>query len=236
MEKQAYKRIIAVGDIHGYYDKFCDLDAQLEFKPQEDLLVFLGDYTDRGPDSWQMMEWVKRHWGSTNVIFLRGNHEQMFWDAFRSEDRKALAQLWLYNGGRDTIRSLEECGEYEDIETWLALIEKMPKYLELEQNGQKYIFAHAGIKTGIPMAQQSDSYLLWKRDLLKNGYPGPETVIVGHTPVQVLHEYRIGGQEKVSPAILCEGHFIMVDTGSYMEGGVVSGVDVLTGMSWSSHV
>ena len=46
-----YKRILAVGDIHGMYDKLTTLMAQVRFDPTEDLLIFLGDYIDRGKDS-----------------------------------------------------------------------------------------------------------------------------------------------------------------------------------------
>ena len=39
-----FKRILAVGDIHGMYEKLIALMEQVQFKPEEDLLVFLGDY------------------------------------------------------------------------------------------------------------------------------------------------------------------------------------------------
>ena len=45
-----YKRILDIGDIHGEYDKLVDLyDNKIKFNPPDDLLVFLGDYVDRGP-------------------------------------------------------------------------------------------------------------------------------------------------------------------------------------------
>ena len=35
-----YKRILAVGDIHGMYQKLLSLMDQVQFNPAEDLLVF----------------------------------------------------------------------------------------------------------------------------------------------------------------------------------------------------
>jgi len=35
-----YKRILAIGDIHGELDKFLSLYQQLNFNPAQDLLIF----------------------------------------------------------------------------------------------------------------------------------------------------------------------------------------------------
>lgn len=53
-----YKRILAVGDIHGMYDKLIKLMDKVQFDPAEDLLVFLGDYIDRGPQSLECLDYV----------------------------------------------------------------------------------------------------------------------------------------------------------------------------------
>lgn len=53
-----YKRILAVGDIHGMYDKLIKLMEQVQFNPAEDLLIFLGDYIDRGPQSLECVDYV----------------------------------------------------------------------------------------------------------------------------------------------------------------------------------
>lgn len=48
-----YSRVLAIGDIHGMYEKLITLLVKIQFNPEEELLVFLGDYIDRGPDSAQ---------------------------------------------------------------------------------------------------------------------------------------------------------------------------------------
>lgn len=53
-----YRRILAVGDIHGMYQKLLSLMDQVQFNPAEDLLVFLGDYIDRGPQSLECLDYV----------------------------------------------------------------------------------------------------------------------------------------------------------------------------------
>ena len=49
-----YKRILAVGDIHGMYDKLIALMKKVKFDPEDDLLIFLGDYIDRGRSRWKV--------------------------------------------------------------------------------------------------------------------------------------------------------------------------------------
>jgi len=73
-------RLIAIGDIHGHFDKLTRLLDQVTPTP-EDRLVFLGDYIDRGPASKGVVDYLmelSREFPLT--VFLRGNHEQMMLD------------------------------------------------------------------------------------------------------------------------------------------------------------
>ena len=74
-------RLIAVGDVHGQLKMLEDLINQV--KPtQDDQVVFLGDYIDRGPDSKGVIDYlIQFDQKLPQTIFLRGNHEQMFLDA-----------------------------------------------------------------------------------------------------------------------------------------------------------
>ena len=111
-----YKRILAIGDIHGEYDKLLDLYGKIEFNPPDDLLVFLGDYVDRGPEPLAVLDWMMEREGDPNVVMLRGNHDQMMLDHYvRKEVQKRLGfhvpdddfgEDWLDNGGDATDRTL----------------------------------------------------------------------------------------------------------------------------------
>lgn len=41
-------RVMAVGDVHGQYDKLKKLMRKIKFDPAQDKLIFLGDLIDRG--------------------------------------------------------------------------------------------------------------------------------------------------------------------------------------------
>lgn len=124
---QCAGRLLAVGDIHGYYDKLEDL-MNLVRPTSADKVIFLGDYIDRGPDSRKVLQYLmdfKKRFPGTDSVFLRGNHEQILLDALagsrdmgpsfsslRAISRKAEIELdpdawgiFTANGGRKTLES-----------------------------------------------------------------------------------------------------------------------------------
>ncbi len=69
-------RTIAIGDIHGCADALATLIAAIEPGP-DDLVVTLGDYIDRGPDSRGTIELLIALAGRCRLVPILGNHDQM---------------------------------------------------------------------------------------------------------------------------------------------------------------
>ena len=218
-----YERILAIGDIHGEWDKFISLYKQIDFCPQKDLLIFLGDYIDRGPNSLRTLEWMISHCQYENIIMLRGNHEQMMIDFCESRGED---DSWLFNGGDITARELQLQG-IETIERCFDFIKGLPLSWQIEISGKKFFFCHAGVKPGIPLEAQDEEYLLWIRSEFYNHYKGRDIVVVGHTYTGFVELGR------TTPII--KENMIMVDTGAYMPDGHISCVNVLSGQIWQSH-
>ncbi len=109
--------MVAIGDVHGSYDKLLKLlrgtgliDAELSWMGSTDHLVLLGDLVDRGPDDRQVLDLVRRLQTEATaaggrVHALLGNHEVMnlsgdlryvsaegFRDFLPEEDKKARNQ------------------------------------------------------------------------------------------------------------------------------------------------
>src|SRR5258707_9775940 len=94
-------RTIAIGDIHGCAAPLTAVLAAI--KPAEkDMLVFLGDYVDRGPDSRGVIETVLALQNQCRLVTLLGNHEVMLLDAL---ERGAEGAGWLQYGGAETLAS-----------------------------------------------------------------------------------------------------------------------------------
>ncbi|MCZ7626906.1 MAG: serine/threonine protein phosphatase [Candidatus Methylomirabilota bacterium] len=174
--------IYVIGDIHGCLHPLRRLIAQLRPGDDDDV-VFLGDYVDRGPNSRGVIDYLLTLRG--RYTFLMGNHERMFLDFLQGKERA----LFLYNGGTATLDSY---GGLRGIPaTHLAFLERLRPYHE----NQEYFFVHAGIRPEVPLHEQDERDLLWIRDDFY-AYSGrfPKTVVFGHTPMRevLMEEDRIG--------------------------------------------
>ncbi|MBI4633430.1 MAG: serine/threonine protein phosphatase [Deltaproteobacteria bacterium] len=175
------KKIFAIGDVHGCIAKLQDLVSALPFDTEQDTLLFLGDYIDRGPDSKGVIDYLldlRRKIG--NVVFLSGNHEQMFLNYYRRNEGK---QLFLMNGGESTIISYGRAGlkdgrKMNVPESHLEFFDSLRTSYETD----RYIFVHAGLKPGIPWEMQTPEDMLWIRhEFIGSTADFGKTVVFGHT-------------------------------------------------------
>ena len=238
-----YKRILVIGDIHGHYKKFISLYNQLNVT-DEDLLIFLGDFVDRGPEgeTIYVLEWIMREIKKDNVIALRGNHEQMMLDFFNNGDLN-----WLFNGGNKTGTDIK--AKMKDDPNIMAKVVAFADNLPLSHrmiiDGKDYFFCHAGVKPGIPIEDQKPESLLWIREEFFNYYDGNTIIVVGHTPLLLLkpegsleiwrRDYQdILSIKNIKPQWRRNGKILMMDTGSYFINGRISCMDLKSGKIWQS--
>ena len=195
------RRLFAFGDIHGCAQ---ELEVLIEYLiaarkvDGEDLLIFIGDYIDRGPDSRRVVDYlleVRRMW--PNTVFLRGNHEEMLLDYLALGG--SGGEFYLKNGGIDFFASygISPVGPLSEIRSAIPV-----EHLEFFQNLEfgvslaEFMFVHAGISPNKPLIQQSREDLLWIREeFIKSPHQLGKTVVFGHTAFnQVLVDlpYKIG--------------------------------------------
>ena len=82
-------RTLAIGDIHGCARSLDKLLSVVQPQP-EDLIVALGDYVDRGPDSRGVLDRVIALHAAGRLIALRGNHDLMMLHSREWEDAGAV--------------------------------------------------------------------------------------------------------------------------------------------------
>jgi serine/threonine protein phosphatase 1 len=212
------RRIYAVGDIHGCAVLLADIlnriDNDVAYRPAARVLqVFLGDYIDRGPDSREVIDLLIARQRKGNVVFLKGNHEDC---AIRFlSDPETLPQ-WKNIGGLNTVASYGvTAADYRAAASRRAIADalrsSMPvthlsflHKLALSFTCGDFFFAHAGVRPGIALDQQSPDDLLWIRDdFLCHEESFGKVVVHGHTP---SHE----------PVI--RPNRINIDTGAYATG------------------
>ena len=175
------KKIFAIGDIHGCIIKLQALVSMLPFDAEQDTLLFVGDYIDRGPDSKGVIDYLialKKEIRS--VVFLSGNHERMFLNYYRHNKGK---ELFLINGGESTIISYGHAGlkdgrKMNVPESHLEFFTSLRTFYETED----YIFVHAGLKPGIPWEKQDpDDMLSIRREFVESAEDFGKTVVFGHS-------------------------------------------------------
>jgi serine/threonine protein phosphatase 1 len=213
-------RIYAIGDIHGRNDLLRTLLAKIDADdgqrgPADTIIIFLGDLMDRGDDSAGVIETAMALKASgKKVRFLMGNHEEVFVRACRKNDPK-ITRFFLRIGGEATVLSypitrmeymtldMEQLSERLGSlvpEAHLAFVECFEDQIVIGD----YAFVHAGIKPGVPLAEQRPSDLRWIREEFVEQRGDLEKVVVyGHTIYDDIEE---------------RGSRIGIDTGAYASG------------------
>lgn len=204
-------RVYAIGDIHGRADLLAVLHDDI-FKDAAahpgytDYIVYLGDYVDRGLESRRVLDIVAAPPPpGFGTIHLRGNHEQAMLDFLEDPEK---ARYWLNYGGAQTLFSYGlhlpagTIGPEIRAELRDRLLEVMPKpHLSFLRHLRHaiaigdYLFVHAGIKPGVPIAKQSPDDMLWIRtEFLTSREDFGKIVVHGHTisPIPDLRPNRIG--------------------------------------------
>ena len=98
-------RLLAIGDIHGCYDALRALEAAVPILPT-DMVITLGDYVNRGPQSAAVLEWLIARHATGQLIPLRGNHEIMMLEA---KNGGGSLVDFLSVGGDKTLLSAMPC-------------------------------------------------------------------------------------------------------------------------------
>lgn len=215
----------AIGDVHGEADRLRQmhkniLDRHSLNHPDAALrIVHLGDYIDRGPDSFQTVEDViaLSERSDCDVINLRGNHEQMLIDAVEGKSDSAM-RFWLKNGGDETLQSYLRAGHSGVIDKHFDWFQSLPT-LYCDPDSQT-IFVHAGIDVeAFPYCHET--IRLWTRspDFFDTGnWTNPELanwrIVHGHTPTDDFFPEVDGDEDRR----------INLDTGAVFGGRLTAGI------------
>ncbi len=203
-------RVYAIGDSHGCIGQLKDLQDIIlsdsnagAANVDRRVVVYLGDYIDRGPDSRGLIDrLIGAPLPGFESVHLKGNHDEML---LRLIDEGVAGPSWALHGLFETLESYGI-----DPSVWnrgaaalrAAVVEGLPadhltflRSLHLSHIEGDYFFAHAGVRPGVALEAQSPRDLMWIRDeFLDSDADHGKIVVHGHTPVEVpdLCPNRIG--------------------------------------------
>jgi len=208
-------RDLAVGDIHGHFQRLQQCLDQAGFDPETDRLISVGDLVDRGPHSAEALAWLAKPWFHA----VQGNHE-------------SLAITYLY-GGRLDLEMYRAAGggwfldlPRHEQEVFAEQFLQLPIALEVQTSAGLVGVLHADSPFN-DWAALRESLLFdddarvrevcqWSRRRLKDGDTEPvaglRALLVGHTPV--LQAKRLGNVWHLDTGGWASGHFTLLDLAS----------------------
>ncbi|OBQ95020.1 serine/threonine protein phosphatase [Mesorhizobium sp. AA23] len=211
--------VYAIGDVHGCYDELRTLEQKIEadalqFRGRK-IIIMLGDYVDRGPNSRRVVEHLMAPPPEGFMrVCLAGNHEVAM---LAYLDGHLSLEPWLRVGGRETLfsygidpdRLADLYGSSEEVverireaipATHVAFMRTLPVMICSE----RFLFVHAGIRPGIALEAQDEADLLNIRsEFLAAAHRLDRWVVHGHTIVDV-------------PTL--DGRRLGIDTGAFQSG------------------
>lgn len=201
--------IYAIGDIHGHLGLLRiahDLIADDMARQGPGPVIHVGDLVDRGPDSRGVIDFLIAGLArGEDWVVLKGNHDRMFTrflrDPWDPEPGLRAELSWLHPrlGGADTLRSygVANAGDRPVEKVHAEAVQAVPaSHLDflaarptLHQAGEA-AFVHAGIRPGVPLANQAETDLVWIRDpfLHETASFGP-LIVHGHTALDAATHY-----------------------------------------------
>lgn len=219
--------VCMVGDIHGRADLLDRLLEIIAAESGDPVLIFAGDYIDRGPDSAAVLERL----AGLGAVCLMGNHERMLLDFL---DAPAQAGVrWLGNGGAETLASFgvgqrgggrSGASSAGDRLAGLAAAlraalppgqEAWLRGLPLWWQGEGLGVVHAGADPDLPLERQTETALLWGH----RGFhrPRADGLWIAHGHVIVEEPRAEAGRIAVDTGAWRTGRL----TGAWIAGGAV---------------
>lgn len=219
--------VYAIGDVHGCYDLLHTLEQKIiaDAAPHtgSKLIVMLGDYIDRGPQSAKVISHLLGPPpDGFERVCLAGNHEQMLIDFIAAPRNN---QVWLNGGGKQTLnaygissevyasrslgsKNLDHALSSHIPDEHLEFLENLPALLAMPG----FVFVHAGLRSQVALTAQKDSDLLWIRDefLAMNALEIPQLADLGlAAPLRIVHGHTPSGSPVETPVR------IGIDTGAF---------------------
>lgn len=203
-------RLIAIGDIHGCSQAFAVLLDSIKPTPS-DVVVTLGDYINRGPDSCQVLEMLANLHQTCRHIAILGNHDEMMLDCRNDAHAE---RRWLHNGGNLTLESYGPKATIEAIpEHHWDFLESCVPFYETDH----FVFTHANYCWYSSLPDQPMRLLRWTaiEEEPPQQHVNGKIFIVGHSPGQIRDL----------------GYCRCLDTGCGVEG-VLTGMELFSRKVW----
>lgn len=194
IDSPTHGRRFAIGDIHG-----CNLTLQALVHGQlqltkQDQLFLLGDYVNRGPDSWGVLEYIMGLQTEGYQVYpLKGNHEVMLLDDLKRQDNFSGYSVTIQN--KDVLKQVTPTQR-----TWLK---NLLYYYVLDN----FYLVHGAINTQIDNPLEDVSYMVWERET----HDAVDFLQGKH----IVHGHTVHWKGEIMEAVSKRADCIPLDNGCY---------------------
>jgi len=218
LEQNQNGRDFVVGDIHGNFDLFERLLLELDFNPENDRILSVGDSIDRGPDSHKAIGYYDNPW----FYSVLGNHEEMLISAQARE--YGIYEMWMQNGG-DWSDNVPD----DTLAEMSVFYQTLPLAIQVETEFGTVGIVHADVPREFSwpvliealenntLSKRETKALMWSRDSYRKlrmarEYPGA----LKEVDIDDVHRVYVGHSIVNTPASY--GNMMFIDTGAYSSG------------------
>ncbi|MBI9012585.1 MAG: metallophosphoesterase [Clostridiales bacterium] len=213
-------RVVAISDVHGHYNVLENLLEKVNLK-DEDYLVIIGDFINKGVDSYNTLEIIKKLSTRKNTIILKGNHEMNIERVMSSGEKFASIEDLLHNEYYETLihsmmRELNvDFLDFDKIDDLYIFLHNKRKVdikfisdLPIMASIDDYIFVHGGYDHEFSINEDEKKYLKYD-NFNEHGRASEKNVVVGHWPTCNLRKDQLSN----IPYINYNKKFIFIDGG-----------------------
>lgn len=227
------KNIWVIPDIHGCSKTLRALIGEQIRPSRSDILFFLGDYIDRGPDAKGVIDYIMQLQNDEyDIRLLRGNHEDYLLRIYDDKEsgRKilgislgnALKKEWFRFGGKETLKSFGVSNVHDIPEKYIKWFRELDYFFE----SNSHLLVHAGFNFDLQDPFKDRHAMLWAKDFkVSPEKVGFKRVIHGHVPVSLEFIDLVSKSDQFD--------FIDLDNGVYMPGK--DGFGNLVAMELNTH-
>lgn len=240
-------KVYCIGDIHGNYKGLIQAIERSPFKPEEDLLISLGDLVDGGSESYEVIEYLS---SLPNCILIRGNHDKWFTDWLETTIHPAE---WGQGASKTAVSYINNLDMpyrsiFDEDFSYNQILEDMYKYFPVKHkvflmsainyyiDSKNRIFVHGGFDRFESIENQEEEEFYWNRNLWSQALSAGNTRLKTVEPFSKIfigHTTTMFQKGKTNP--IQAGGVWNLDTGAGSSGKVTI-MDVDTEEYWQSDM
>lgn len=209
-------RIIAISDVHGHGELLRELIEKVNLK-EEDYLVIIGDFINKGLDSFDSLTYVKELGKRKNTIVLKGNHEFFVHHHMKDFERfKQLVEIVTRDGYETLVHALSGHNELPIDDKLKSIFDDLIrhhkeefdylKHLPIMANIGDFRFVHGGYQEYFNVELNEVDFLKYD-NFNDHSKVNDKITVVGHWPICNLRYDKIDNR----PYFNDEKNIIFID-------------------------